>query len=420
MSENQVLVIGGGISGASFAFHAARLGRRVLVVEKEERAGGCLASERMPSGFWYELGAHTCYNSYQAFLEVLEGCGLLDELQARGKPVLRFLSGDEVVRGKNLLLFLKLFGKLELARAIPGWFGASQAGVTVRSYYSRFVGPRNYERVLGPMLSAVPSQEAHDFPADMLFKKRERRREVMRSFTLPGGLRSAVEAALRQPGIEVMSGRTAAELERTSGGFAATLSDGSRIEAPLVALAVPPSTAADLLRGAAPQIASVASKILQAEVDSLGFAVRREQVMGVPYSTFFIPLEDEFHSVVTRDVVPDDEWRGFTFHFSPGKSHDERIRRAAQILHIQPASMEAISERRAVLPSPRLGHAQLVASIDELLAGERLAVTGNWFGGLSIEDCVLRSRAEWRRVSVLEKKNTSEKAPTPPVPPLRW
>jgi UDP-galactopyranose mutase len=401
MSEPEVLVIGGGISGASFAFHAARAGRRVLVVEREERVGGCLASERTPSGFWYELGAHTCYNSYGAFLEVLEGCGRLDTLQVRGKSVLRFLRGDEVVAGKNLLLFLKLFGKLELLRAIPGWFGASPEGETVRSYYSRFVGPRNYERVLGPMLSAVPSQEAHDFPADMLFKTRERRKAVLRSFTLPGGLRSAVEAALRQPGIEVTSGQTAVELERANGGFAATLSNGSRVEAPVVALAVPPAAAADLLRSVAPRVAKEASEILQAEVDSLGFAVRRESVANVPYATFFIPLEDEFHSVVTRDVVPDADWRGFSFHFRPGKSRDERVRRAAEILRITPASMEALGERHVVLPSPRLGHAERVAAIDQSLAGERLAVTGNWFGGLAIEDCVLRSRAEWTRVSAL-------------------
>jgi UDP-galactopyranose mutase len=402
MGEPDVLVIGGGISGASFAFHAGRAGRSVLVVEKEERAGGCLASERTPSGFWYELGAHTCYNSYQAFLEVLEGCGLLDQLQARGKPVLRFLREDELIPGKNLLLFLKLFRKLELVRAIPGWIGASKEGHTVRSYYSRLVGPGNYERVLGPMLSAVPSQEAHDFPADMLFKKRERRRGLMRSFTLPGGLRSAVEAVLRQPGVEVTSERTVVALERANGGFAATFSDGSRLETPVVALAVPPAAAASLLREVAPQVANEAHQILQAEVDSLGFAVRRERVTGVPYSTFLIPLQAEFHSVVTRDVVPDRDWRGFVFHFRPGKSHDERIRRAARILRIQPANMEAITERRAVLPSPRLGHAERVASIDKGLAGGRLAVGGNWFGGISIEDCVLRSRAEWRRVSALE------------------
>ncbi len=58
-----------------------------------------------------------------------------------------------------------------------------------------------------------------------------------------------------------------------------------------------------------------------------------------------------------------------------------------------------MSERRAILPSPVLGHADVVAEIDRLCAGERLCLTGNWFGGLSIEDCVDRSRREWARVA---------------------
>jgi len=399
MSSQDVVVIGGGISGASLAYHAARAGKAVRVVEKEERVGGCLASEESAAGFWYELGAHTCYNSYGAFLEVLEGSGLLEALQARGKPVLRFLRGDELVAGKNMLLLLKLFGKFELLRSIPGWFGAKQEGETVRSYYSRFVGPGNYERVLGAMLSAVPSQEAHDLPADMLFKKRERREDVIRSYTLPGGLRTAVLAALSQPGIEVSTGEAVTSLARTESGFALTLAGGEELRAPVVALAVPPGAAAELLRGVAPAAADVVSRIQEVEVDSLGFSVARARVAHVPYSTFLIPLKDEFHSIVTRDVVPDDEWRGFTFHFRPGKSQGERIRRAAEILKIEAADMEGMRERRAVLPSPRLGHEDLVKEIDRALAGLPLALTGNWFGGLSIEDCALRSRAEWQRVS---------------------
>lgn len=401
MSAVDVVVVGGGISGASLAYHAARAGRGVRVVEAAERPGGCLSSVSTPGGYWYELGAHTCYNSYGALLEVLEGCGRLGDLQPRGKPVLRFLRDGELVGGKNLLLLLRLFGKLELLRAIPGWFGASQAGETVRSYYSRFVGPRNYERVLGPMLSAVPSQEAHDFPADMLFKKRERRQDVMRSFTLPGGLRTAVEAALARPGIEVSTGRRAVGLAEADGGFRVTLDDGQELAAGVLALAVPPRAAAELLGGVAPSAAEAAGRILQAEVDSVGFAVPRARVAHVPYATFLIPLADAFHSIVTRDVVPDDDWRGFTFHFRPGRSRDERLARAAEVLGIATADMEGVSERRAVLPSPRLGHADLVAELDGALDGRRIAVTGNWLGGLSIEDCVLRSRAEWRRLAAL-------------------
>jgi UDP-galactopyranose mutase len=236
----------------------------------------------------------------------------------------------------------------------------------------------------------------------MLFKKRPRRKDVRRCFTLPGGLRTAVTAALSTPGIEVLTGRTAIELERQDrrgGGFVVTLSDGTRLTAPILALAVPPAAAAELLRGVAPEAADAAGKIQQTEVDSLGFVVPRAKVAHVPYATFLIPLEDEFHSIVTRDVVPDDDWRAFTLHFRPGKSRDERVQRAARVLKLQPADMEALAERRAVLPSPRLGHADLVAAVDRALAGQSLALTGNWFGGLSIEDCVLRSRAEWQRVS---------------------
>jgi len=399
MGQNDVVVIGGGISGACFAYHAARAGRTVRVLEKEERAGGCMASEASDDGYWYELGAHTCYNSYGAFLEVLEGCGLLEKLQPRGKPVLRFLRDGRLVGGKNLLLLLRLFGKFELLRSIPGWFGASQAGETVRSYYSRFVGPKNYDRVLGAMLSAVPSQEAHDFPADMLFKKRERREDVMRSYTLPGGLRTAVEAALGQPGIQVTTGCSVTGIARTERGFEVALADGERLDAALVALAVPPGAAAELLRGVSPDAAEVASQVRQAEVDSLGFCVPRAKVAHVPYATFLIPLKDEFHSIVTRDVVPDEERRAFTFHFRPGKTRDERVRRAAELLAIEPRDMQALRERHVVLPSPRLGHADLVSALDRALDGQPLALTGNWFSGLSIEDCALRSRAEWQRVA---------------------
>lgn len=397
MSRHDVLVLGGGISGASFAFHASRSGRRVLVVEKEERPGGCLHSELTPSGFWYELGAHTCYNSYGALLEVLEGCDLLDDLQPRSKSVLRFLDGARVVPGKNLGLLLRLFRKGELLRAMPRWIGASQEGESVRSYYSRLVGPRNYQRVLGPMLSAVPSQPADDFPAEVLFKKRARRRDVLRSFTLPGGLGSAVQAVLRQPRIDAITGRAAIRLVRSAEGFTATLDDGSHVEADHVALALPPGATALLLRDVAPELANRVASIREVQVESLGFAVRVEKV-GLPYATFFIPLGDTFHSIVTRDVVPDDDWRGFTMHFRPDQARAARIARAAEVLGVREEDMEGLAERRATLPSPVLGHAEVVAALDRGLAGERFAVTGNWFAGLSIEDCVLRSRSEWQRL----------------------
>jgi UDP-galactopyranose mutase len=400
LRDYEVIVIGGGISGASFAFHAANAGRRVLVLEREAQAGGCLSSTRTDDGFWYELGGHTCYNSYGALLEVLEARGLLGALQKRGKPVLRFLDGDDVVSGKNLLVLLKLFSKLELFAALPRWIGAAQQGATARDYYSRLVGRRNYERVLGPMLSAVPSQTADAFPADMLFKKRERREDVMRSYTLPGGLRGLVEGILEHERIETRTGAEVASIARADSGFAVKLTRGDEITSSVVATAVSPTACTALLADVAPTIAEQASRVAEAEVDALGCAVRASRV-ALPYATFFIPLKDTFYSVVTRDVVPDDEWRGFTFHFRPGQTRDERVARAARVLGVSPSDMESVSERSTVVPSPTIGHHEIVAAIDASLATSPLAVTGNWFAGLSIEDCVQRSRAEWQRVQAI-------------------
>ena len=57
-----------GVSGLSYAFRAAKAGRKVLVIEREAaRVGGCLHSHRLADGYWFELGAHTTYNSYGGF-----------------------------------------------------------------------------------------------------------------------------------------------------------------------------------------------------------------------------------------------------------------------------------------------------------------------------------------------------------------
>jgi oxygen-dependent protoporphyrinogen oxidase len=406
MSRYDVAVVGGGISGCTFAFESARAGRETLLIESASQVGGCLATHRAPSGFWYELGAHTCYNSYVGLADVIEGCGLRGEVVKRAKTHLRFLDGDRVVPSSNLGALLRLFSWGELARAAPRMLLAMlgrlpKDGQTVYSYYSRLVGRRNYGNVLGPMLSAVPSQSADAFPAGMLFKSRGgRRQDLPRSFTLREGLMAIAEAAARQPRITVVTGQPVERVEPAGGGFAVVTAAGERHEASVVAVATPPAAAARLLRPAAPELATHVARVKEAAVESFGAAVRADKVR-VPPSTFLIPRDDAFHSVVTRDSIPDPAWRAFVFHFKPGPSREEKLARAARLLQVDGADLEEIAERRSVLPSPVLGHEEVVREVDRLSAGSRLCVTGNWFAGLSIEDCVERSRQEWARVAAL-------------------
>ena len=402
MSRHDVVVVGGGISGLTFAHEAAKAGRRVLVLERAGKPGGCLSTHRTAGGYWFELGAHTCYNSYVGFAQTVEGLGLRGEVLPRAKTHLRFLDGDRLFPGSNLGVLLRLFSWPEAAVSLPRMLGAKKEGRTVAEFYGSIVGRRNYARVLGPMLSAVPSQRADDFPAGMLFKMRDtRRKDFPRSFSLKGGLQAATDALARTPGVEVATGRTAASLAAHGAGWVVVTDDGGRHEAETAAVATPPSAAAAILGAAEPGLAGQAARVKEAVVETLGFAVRAEKVSRIPVSMFLVPRSDAFHSIVTRDSVPDADWRAFSFHFRPGLASGERLARATKLLGLSNSDLEEPVEKRTVLPSPALGHEAIVAEIDRLSAGKRLAVLGNWFAGLSIEDCVDRSLSEWKRVEAL-------------------
>jgi protoporphyrinogen oxidase len=388
---SEVVVIGGGISGLSFAHAALAAGRRVTVVERAPTLGGCVHSERLGTGFWHELGAHTAYNSYGGLLEVLEARGLLAKVLAREKAPFRLLVGDEIRP------VTKELGVLELLRSAPRLAFMKKQGRTVREYYGALVGPRNYDRVVGPLLAAVPSQRADDFPADMLFKPRPRRKDVRRSFTLEGGLSTIIDAIAASRDLTVRTGAAVTGLARVGEGFSVTLEGGERLEAPLVALAVPPPAAAALTRGVAPAASGALGRIAVAHVRSVGVVVKAAATKVQRFAGV-IPLDGRFFSCVSRDTVPDTQFRGFALHAPAQLSKDQALGLAAGLLGLSPSAFEHVSEREVVLPSPIRSHLETVRAIDAGLAASRLAVTGNFFHGLSLEDCVQRSFDEAKRV----------------------
>jgi len=399
MEVHDVIVIGGGISGLGFAFESAAAGRSTLVLERADRVGGCLATHRTPAGFWFELGAHTCYDSYAGLAAIIDACGLRESVISRAATRLRLFDGDALVPGANLSALLRVIRLSEVLQSLPRAITAKKDGLTVRDYYSQLVGAGNYEKAVGPLLSAVPSQRADNFPASMLFKSRStKRRDFPASFTILNGLRTITESIARQPGIEVALGQAVAGIGMDGDRYAVATEDGSRHVASLLVLATNPSVASSLVHGVAPDLAVQISRVGEAAVETLGFAVPADKV-SLPVSSFIVPCDDKFHSMVTRDAVPDPAWRGFAFHFKPGFPREEKLRRATELLHLSPGDLVDVVEQRSVLPSPALGHAEVIAEIDRLCAGRPLCVTGNWFAGLSIEDCVQRSRAEWQRVA---------------------
>jgi oxygen-dependent protoporphyrinogen oxidase len=402
MESRDVVVVGGGVSGLSFAWHAARAGRKVLVLEGSGRLGGCLDSRRTASGYWYELGAHTCYNSYAGLLEIIEGTGLRDRILPRGDARKKFaFLRDGAIDMLGPLSVLLRFDKGELLRNVLRGIRAPKEGASTCGWYAGVVGKRNYSRILAPFLSAVPSQNVDGFPAagpGSLFKKRARRKDVVKSFTLDGGLATVAGAIAETQGIETFTGAPVKEVRRRGARFELRLADGRAIEAAVVSVAVPPAMAAALLRADFPDLSGELARIGMAATESVGVVVRRDK-LKLPEMAFLVPADDLFWSAVTRDPVPDPERRAFAFHFKTGTTDEERRARIAAILQVEPADLEEVTRRMTLLPSPVLGHDRTIEELDGMLAGSRLALTGNYFEGLAIEDCVQRSRAEWARVS---------------------
>jgi UDP-galactopyranose mutase len=397
-----LIVVGGGISGLSLAWKAASAGASVVVLEREGRVGGCIHSHRRADGYWFEMGAHTTYNSYSGLLDVVVGTGLAAEIVERGpaRKVFGLLRDGEVrwLTPPRVLLELSW---LEAAAHLPRGLFRKKEGETMYSYYSHLVGRRNYDRILSAFFAAVPSQKADGFPVEgpgSLFKRRQRREEFPRSFALRRGLQSVCEAAAAAPGIAVERGVRVTRVARAGDGFEVTTADGRSLAAPRCAVAIPPDQAAAVLHDDFHELALAVSRVKTVEVESAGVVLPRG---GTPLAecAFVVPVDDVFFSVVTRDPLPDPERRGFAFHFRPGVPREEKLARMSAVLRVPPDALGEVVEQRLTLPAPALGHAEIVAGVDRCVAGTRLAVTGNYFAGLAIEDCVLRSNAEWARIA---------------------
>jgi protoporphyrinogen oxidase len=389
-----LLVVGAGISGLGMARMAIGQGAVApRVLEAGSRIGGAIHSHQFetPQGrVWAELGAHTCYNSYGNLLQMLEQSGQLETLQSKKKLRYQIQVGDRLQTIPSQLNLFELLGV-----PLRMWC-SKKAGQTAEGYFGHILGPRNFTNVLGPALDAVVCQSAAQFPADALFRKKPRRKEIMRSYTGSAGLSSFAHAIVS--GLDVQCNARVKSVSPTERGYEVSLEDGPSQVAKRVVLAVSPDVASGLLRESMPDLATRLDEIEMAEIESQVVLLRKAD-LRLPELAGIIGREDDFYSVVSRDPVPDPHYRAFTFHFRPGHlDQAERLARICQVLGVDTSSIvESVSVNNR-LPSLRLGHAERVEWIDQRLQGQSLGLTGNWFQGVSIEDSLVRSADECARL----------------------
>ncbi|TCK62097.1 protoporphyrinogen/coproporphyrinogen oxidase [Seleniivibrio woodruffii] len=390
MAHFDFIVAGSGVSGMVFAQIMAAEGKKVLVLEKSERAGGCLASATYDN-FWLELGGHTVYASYASYISAMKHAGLEENFLPRKKVPFRMLTSA------GLVPITKCLNKLELALNVPSAFFTKKAGKTVREYYTKILGRGNYEKMFRPMIAAVISQEGSDFPADMMLKSRPKDKSLPRSFTLKGGMTEFINKAAKHGNINLKTS-CGVESVSLSGGVYSIVAGGETFTSDNFVSAVYPAEAGRLLADVAPEASEILIPISSAKVESMGVIIKKEDV-AVEELSFIIAADSEFTSVVSRDVAEDSKYRGFAFHFKPDRlTYEQKIAVAEKVLKTDKSKFAHVAETVHFCPTLKLGHEERMDRLDEIIQKVKgLYVTGNWFTGLAIEDCAFRSTAEANR-----------------------
>ena len=192
MILTDVVIVGAGVSGLSFAYRCAKNRIPHVLLEAEGRLGGSIHTfTDSATGAYVELGAHTLSSSYLATLDLIEDLGLA-VVQSPRMNVMVSSKG----RTRSIALSIHWAQLLaHLPRALLS--RPIYPSGTIKSYCEQWLGAGNYQEVVRPLLAALLNQDPDHIPANYLATKlgrMKRRRDVPRNFTTAGGLQKWVDA----------------------------------------------------------------------------------------------------------------------------------------------------------------------------------------------------------------------------------
>lgn len=390
------LVIGGGISGISFAHYLKQQGKKVLILEKKTSIGGQIQSPtaEVDANYWREMGAHTCYNSYTHLLSIVKDLRAEEHIQALGKGSYVIYAGGKIKSPMSQIQYTGLlFNGIKL-------FFTSRKGKTVKEYFGNIVGKRNYRHLFSRLFRAVLSQNADEYPAESFLKRRAGRfEEFPRKYTFSKGLHSFLQLMVEKNNIDVKPCSEILDIQQNEdkSQYTVTTIDGCTYTSNNIAFATSPNTAGHLIGDIDHDLATLLCTIPMFHSESMNVIIPKDK-LSIKDVAGIIPVSEEFHSAVSRDLVADKELRSFTFHFAHNaKNEDEKLETICEVLDIKKHEIVEYDEGKHILPSLQLEHLNLAEQVAELQENESMYILGNYFYGLSIEDCINRSSDEAKR-----------------------
>ncbi len=466
VSMNQpIIIVGGGISGLAAANRLKRDApeARVLLVEAGARLGGKVVTERV-EGFVIEGGPDTFLAYKPRGVGLCRELGLGDRLHGTNPHLRR----TYVLRGGRLHqlpegltgLIPSRFGPMARTRLISP-LGKLRMGLdyfipprspngdeSLARFIERRLGREVYDHLIEPLLSGIYAGDGEalslgaTFPQlrqaelehgglirSMLAGKRRARSAGATTAAAPAsaGSRSAfltpttglaeiieaLEARLREAGVEFRLGTAVLGLERTADGYRLHLSDGETLTARAVILATPAFVTAELLAEADAELAATLRAIPYVSTATVSLAY---PLVDIPR-----PLDGYGYIVprAERQPVLACTWTSTKFpHRAPagygliraflGRAGQDDIlaKDDAALVEVVRAELRqrlGISARPLLervfrwpeaMPQYTVGHLDRLRLIErklEALPGLRLA--GNAYRGIGLPDCIASGEA---------------------------
>jgi len=439
--HRRVVVIGGGISGLSIAFWLRQKGCDVTVLERSERVGGIIRSERI-QGYTIDHAANCLMNFLPEVNHLIETVGLAGEQVFRNPTAnKRYLLKDGKPRAvpltpKEMLSSSFWPWKAKLRMAMEAFIPASDIGSeeTVADFIRRRFGHELLEQAIDPFvagtLSGDPEQACIQSVMPKFYEMEKRHGSVIRGllaaklagvhahyprqlFSFKKGMEALPSAIGRYLGDRVKTGIAVETIERVGRQWILTAAHGvEEIRADAVVVATPAAVAARLIEPLSDVIAGQLKSVPYAPIAvlTLGFpthaihhqmdgmgclipAREKKNILGLFWnSSLFVHRAPDDHVLVTC-------YAGGMRNPEMLEHDDERLVDLAMVdlhnmmeIHGDPEFVRVIRHAKG-LPQYHLGHPQRLTTIDEqlrLLPG--LYLSGNYLDGVSVRDRIAKGK----------------------------
>jgi oxygen-dependent protoporphyrinogen oxidase len=175
-NHRAVVVIGAGISGLVCAYRLKTLGVDVALIEKSDRVGGVIQSERM-EGFLIERGPNSSQGT-EELVALVDELGIMDELVEGDPKAPAYVYFNKqlhsVPSGPGAFVktgLLSLTGKLRIFKEPFVPVRRSDSEESVGSFARRRIGREAAERMVAPFVSGIYAGDAEQLSVQAAFPR---------------------------------------------------------------------------------------------------------------------------------------------------------------------------------------------------------------------------------------------------------